>query len=154
MTGACAWLARRPQPQCTECASHADDHSLNLLLCKKLLESKGAMDVVTKDDGDVALQWLIESYSPGGPPAADFVLMDSACPDFLALAGFAAADALCATVSMPRMDGPMATRQFREWECKHRPQHHLPIIALSANVFEEAITVCQDAGMDGACLSA
>ena len=58
----------------------ADDHSLNLRLCKRLLEAKAAMEVVTVDDGDVALQWLISSYQPGGPPPVDLVLMDSACP--------------------------------------------------------------------------
>lgn len=56
-----------------------DDHMLNLKLCKKLLESKAALDVTTADDGDVALAWLKESYSPGGPPPVDLVLMDSAC---------------------------------------------------------------------------
>ena len=58
----------------------ADDHNLNLRLCKRLLEAKAAMDVVTADDGDVALQWLISSYQPGGPMPVDLVLMDSACP--------------------------------------------------------------------------
>jgi len=58
----------------------ADDHNLNLRLCKRLLEAKAAMEVVTVDDGDVALQWLISSYQPGGPPPVDLVLMDSACP--------------------------------------------------------------------------
>ena len=58
----------------------ADDHNLNLRLCKKLLEAKAGMDVVTADDGDVALQWLISSYQPGGPTPVDLVLMDSACP--------------------------------------------------------------------------
>ena len=57
-----------------------DDHMLNLKLCKKLLESKAALDVTTADDGDVALAWLKDSYAPGGPPPVDLVLMDSAHP--------------------------------------------------------------------------
>jgi hypothetical protein len=44
-------------------------------LCKRLLETQGGLDVTTADDGDVALQRLIDSYAPGGTPV-DFVLMD------------------------------------------------------------------------------
>jgi hypothetical protein len=55
-----------------------DDHRLNLRLCKRLLETQGGMDVVTADDGDVALQLLQDSYADGGGACApvDFVLMD------------------------------------------------------------------------------
>jgi hypothetical protein len=49
--------------------------SLNLRLCRRLLEAQCGMDVVTADDGDVALAWLCSSYAPGGPAPADIVLM-------------------------------------------------------------------------------
>ena len=54
---------------------------------------------------------------------------------------------------MPRMDGLSATRAFRAWESRERPPpaQRLPIVALSANVFDEKITECAAAGMDGAC---
>ena len=50
---------------------------------------------------------------------------------------------------MPRMDGLEATRQFRSWESQYRPHvPRLPIVALTANVFDEAIAECTAAGMD------
>ena len=53
-------------------------------------------------------------------------------------------------VQMPRLEGALATRLFRTWEREHRPDApRLPIIALSANVFDEAVTECTHAGMDG-----
>jgi CheY-like chemotaxis protein len=54
---------------------------------------------------------------------------------------------------MPRMDGLAATRAFRAWERRERPPpaRRLPIVALSANVFDEQIAECTAAGMDGAC---
>ena len=52
-----------------------DDHSLNRRLCGKLLELQGGLEVSTADDGDVALQALMDSYAPGGCPV-DFCLMD------------------------------------------------------------------------------
>ena len=99
-------------------------------LCKRLLEAHGGYDVSTADDGDAALQLLIDSYAAGGTPF-DFVLMD---------------------LQMPRMDGLQATKRFRAWEQANLPQpHHLVIIALSANVVDEKLASCTDAGMDGAC---
>jgi hypothetical protein len=54
-----------------------DDHNLNLRLCRRLLETAGGLQVVTADDGDVALRVLIDSYDAarGGVPV-DLVLMD------------------------------------------------------------------------------
>lgn len=131
-----------------------EDHALNARLCKKLLESKGAMDVVAADDGDVALKWLTDSYASGGPQPVDLVLMDSASSPAHACSIFASTYAplrICAAVQMPRMDGVTATRHFRAWEREHRPDApKLPIIALSANVFDDAVAECSRAGMDGA----
>ena len=112
------------------------------------------MDVVAADDGDVALQWLIDSYSPDGPQPVDLVLMDSTrLPLFCAwlfVQPLTRVYAACA-VQMPRMDGVTATRRFRAWEREQRPDApRVPIIALSANVFDEAIEECHEAGMDGA----
>ena len=52
-----------------------DDHSLNRRLCGRLLELQGGLEVETADDGDVALQALMDSYAPGAEPF-DFCLMD------------------------------------------------------------------------------
>jgi CheY-like chemotaxis protein len=62
-------------------------------------------------------------------------------------------------MQMPKMDGLEATRRFRAWEagqpnaCQHAGgARRLPIVALSANVFDERIMECRAAGMDGALL--
>ena len=50
---------------------------------------------------------------------------------------------------MPVMDGPTATRAFREWEVAHAPcGTRLPVYCLTANVLEEHKDVCCAAGMD------
>ena len=46
---------------------------------------------------------------------------------------------------MPNMDGYAATKHIRATEA---PNQHLPIVALTANVFKEDILRCQQAGMD------
>ena len=87
------------------------------------------MTVSVADDGDVALRMLIDSYEDADASPYDLCLMD---------------------IQMPRLDGLQATKRFRAFERQHRPEHHLPVVALSANVFDEAINECTDAGMDGA----
>lgn len=70
------------------------------------------------NDGSTAVEWL-----KGQPNAVDIVLMD---------------------VQMPVMDGYEATRQLRAY-----PQTaDLPIVALTAGVFETQIAAAQDAGMN------
>ena len=97
-------------------------------LCKRLLETRGHADVTLADDGDAALRLLVASYEPQAEPF-DLCLMD---------------------MSMPVMDGLQATKQFRAFERRSRPsEERLPVIALSANVFDEAIEDCRAAGMDG-----
>ena len=74
--------------------------------------------VACAEDGQQALAML------GDESAFDVVLMD---------------------VMMPRMDGLAATRAIRRAE---NGQRHIPIIAMTANVFEEDIQKCIEAGMD------
>lgn len=50
-------------------------------------------------------------------------------------------------MQMPVMDGVTATRHIRAWE-KETHQMPLPIIALTANAFEEDRQRCREAGMD------
>jgi CheY-like chemotaxis protein len=112
------------------------------------------MDVTTADDGDVAVRLLIDSYAEGARPFS-LVLMDmQACwLDHCMSCCFSALllRAIALRPQMPRLDGLQATKQFRAWERQARPQQRLPVIALSANVFDEAMAACSDAGMDGAC---
>jgi two-component system, sensor histidine kinase and response regulator len=50
-------------------------------------------------------------------------------------------------MQMPHMDGLEATRKIRAEEMHtHR---HAPIIAITANAFEEDRRQCEEAGMDG-----
>jgi len=57
-------------------------------------------------------------------------------------------DCILMDMRMPDLDGMQATRQIRAWELLHgRPR--CPIIAVTANVFEEDRRACESAGMDG-----
>jgi CheY-like chemotaxis protein len=55
-------------------------------------------------------------------------------------------------VQMPEMDGYDATRCIRamekEWKASGERTSHVPIVAMTANVFKEDIEKCLDAGMD------
>jgi len=55
-------------------------------------------------------------------------------------------------VQMPEMDGYEATRRIRQFESMLEPSSrsydHIPIIAMTANVFREDIENCIEAGMD------
>lgn len=56
-------------------------------------------------------------------------------------------DCILMDMRMPELDGMQATRQIRAWELLHgRPR--CPIIAVTANVFEEGRRACESAGMD------
>src|SRR5690606_14632130 len=70
------------------------------------------------NDGKAAVDWL-----KNHPDAVDIVLMD---------------------VQMPVMDGYEATQQLRV----HPQTAQLPIVALTAGVFETQIAAAQDAGMN------
>ena len=48
---------------------------------------------------------------------------------------------------MPVMDGLTATRYIRSWEIAAN-QGRLPIVALTANAFEDDNLHCREAGMD------
>jgi PAS domain S-box-containing protein len=56
-------------------------------------------------------------------------------------------DFVAMDMQMPVMDGLEATRQIRQQE--QATSRHLPIIAITANAFEEDRRKCTEAGMDG-----
>ena len=96
-----------------------EDNELNLEISKDILESSGVI-VESATDGSIAVQCLKEK----GPDYYDCILMD---------------------IQMPVMDGFEATRMIRQMF----PQKRIPIIALSANAFDEDRRKSFEAGMDG-----
>ena len=97
-----------------------EDNEINCEIVEYMLEEAGAT-VVTANDGKAAVD-VFESSDPG---SIDCVLMD---------------------LMMPVMSGYEATRVIRSL---NRPDAKtVPIIALSANAFEEDVALAKDAGMN------
>jgi CheY-like chemotaxis protein len=98
----------------------AEDHPLNAMICERLLSKEGAI-VKTVRDGREAL----EEFSISPLHGYDVILMD---------------------IRMPVMDGCEATRAIRSLTRKDASV--IPIIALTANAFEEDREASKRAGMD------
>lgn len=120
-----------PEPQPTEQAAEsadvrglrvllAEDNALNAEIIEMLLRDRG-VEVETAQDGRQALE-AFENHAPGTYAA---VLMD---------------------VMMPNMDGLSATRAIRALE--REDAKTIPIIAMTANAFEEGARKCLEAGMN------
>ena len=95
-----------------------EDNEMNREIATEILEEE-EMVVESADDGTAAIEKLRER----GIDFYDFILMD---------------------IQMPVMDGYQATKAIREMY----PDRHIPIIALSANAFEEDRKKSMEAGMD------
>jgi len=95
-----------------------EDNEMNREIAAEILEDAGLV-IETAEDGELA----VEAISQKGIGYYDFVLMD---------------------IQMPVMNGYEATKAIR---AKY-PDSHLPIIALSANAFEEDKAASVAAGMD------
>lgn len=98
----------------------AEDNELNAEIAKMLLEDEGAKIVVVKD----GLQ-VIREFKEKEPGTYDAILMD---------------------VMMPKIDGITATRKIRDLDRKDAKE--IPIIAMTANAFEEDARKCIAAGMN------
>ena len=98
----------------------AEDHPLNQLLIRKLLERIELNNYIIVENGALALEAMkTQSFS--------LVLMDC---------------------YMPEMSGYDATKYYREWEKRHCPESRLPIIATTANAMQGDSQKCFESGMD------
>ena len=101
-----------------------EDNEMNREIALDILDGAGFV-VEVAEDGDIAVDMIKASVDRGEPGYYDAVLMD---------------------IQMPRMNGYEATKAIREipdpWNT------HMPIIALSANAFEEDRQKSIEAGMD------
>ena len=99
----------------------AEDNEMNQMIAEAILTESGfALDIAS--DGEQAVE-LMRS-SPAG--TYDVILMD---------------------IQMPRMDGYEASKQIRMLE--DREKASVPIIAVTANAFEEDRKLALEAGMNG-----
>ncbi|WP_165062747.1 ATP-binding protein [Adlercreutzia sp. ZJ154] len=99
-----------------------EDNALNCEIATELIQSFG-VDVDTANNGLEALKTIISAE----PKHFDLVFMDC---------------------QMPLMDGLEATKKIRIFE-QHKGFAHIPIIAMTANAFNEDRQKAMDAGMDG-----
>ena len=97
-----------------------EDNEINCEIVEYILQEAGA-EVVTANDGKVA----VEVFTGSEPGTFDCILMD---------------------LMMPVMSGYEATRVIRSLD--RADAKAVPIIALSANAFEEDIALAKDAGMN------
>ena len=95
-----------------------EDNDVNRMIAREMLSSFG-ISVVEADDGQHALDQLARH-------AVDLILMDC---------------------QMPVMDGYAASREIRNRE-RQAGGAHIPILALTANAFDEDTTRAREAGMD------
>lgn len=97
-----------------------DDNEINLEIEREVLR-EGGFEVDTAKDGSIAVQKVAQSV----PGYYDLILMD---------------------IQMPVMDGYSATKAIRRLE---NPRHaNIPIIAVTANTFEEDRKMSLESGMN------
>lgn len=97
-----------------------EDHPMNQLIARRILQNNGAK-VVTLDNGKAAVDYMSEAKSA----EIDAVLMD---------------------IRMPVMDGLTAAKLIRQ--LPDARMRRIPIIAMTANAFEEDVEKAMEAGMN------
>lgn len=98
-----------------------EDNSVNQKMTHLML-SKAGYTVIVAGNGKEALEVFKDTRE-----GIDLILMD---------------------INMPEMDGIEATRQIRSHEMQFTPGTRVPILALTANVFDDFKQKCLGAGMD------
>ena len=98
-----------------------EDNELNQEIAEEILKEAGFI-VEIAEDGSVA----VERMAASSPKQYDLILMD---------------------IQMPVMNGYEATRRIRAMDAQHCRQ--IPIIAMTANAFEDDRTLAAQAGMSG-----
>ena len=101
-----------------------EDNQINCMVIKTLLRRYGLTVSVVHDGQQAVAAITAHSDALAKPP--QLVLMD---------------------LQMPVLDGYAATQLIRQWELTH-PSRRVPIIALTADAFEEDRQRCLAAGMD------
>ncbi len=101
-----------------------EDNDMNREIAEEILKSRGLI-VETACDGDDAVRMVKDVVDAEKYTYYDFILMD---------------------IQMPRLNGYEATKQIRAIYAP--PQYHIPIIAMTANAFEEDRKAAFAAGME------
>ena len=99
----------------------AEDNQLNQILAENILTSVGLSVDIANDGTEI-----VEKMKTAAAGYYDIVLMD---------------------IQMPQMDGYEATKQIRSLDDKAKSA--IPIVAVTANAFEEDRQIALDAGMNG-----
>ena len=107
----------------------AEDNPINATLAKAVLKRSGHI-VDHVNSGREALEYITAAMLPGdtGHSLPDIVLMD---------------------IIMPEMNGLTATRRIRQLESEMASKRPLPILALTANAYDEDRERCFEHGMNG-----
>ena len=98
----------------------AEDNELNAEIAEVLLKDEGAHITLVKDG-----QQAVGAFARSEPGTFDAILMD---------------------IMMPNMDGITATKRIRAMN--RQDAKDIPIIAMTANAFEEDARRCMEAGMN------
>lgn len=99
----------------------AEDNELNFEIAQEILKEEGLI-VVRAENGQLA----VEAFQSNPPGTFDVILMD---------------------VNMPVMNGITAAKIIRGLERKDAPM--IPIVALTASIYDEDIKKTKEAGMNG-----
>lgn len=99
----------------------AEDNELNAEIAEVLLQDEGAKVTLVRDG-----KQAVEAFLSNPPRTFDAILMD---------------------MMMPQMDGITATKNIRSRKTERADAETIPIIAMTANAFDEDANRCIEAGM-------